>query len=391
MRSKIAVRYFNFIFSIIILQLIISTFLANVVISKDMEIIITDLSGNEITEIKEENYFKVSVIDPELEESPFLENVLITFNNIPYTIDESGEKLLQAPIVDKDTSFIITAIKESYNSTLKEFIIINFPQLYINPLDGTIVDAGLKFSVKVIDDKGNSVSNALVAIDNFGEQVLTDKDGIAVLKAPENKEKINIIAQKDGYLEGIKTLEVNIIPSWWDSLFRNPNFIIVLAVILLIIIILFVNYRQKKSIFTRAKEISNEKSIKKYSQDKILSNNSDEGISQSNYYDRDAIRSYSKDNPKVEEIRISRPRIEKKVIPVSEKENTDDKDIRREEEINQEDKWFEGDNGLKYEVDRLTKDADEEELDKWFEGVDELKDKIHEKMKEKSKKLKEEK
>ena len=41
---------------------------------------------------------------------------------------------------------------------------------------------------------------------------------------------------------------------------------------------------------------------------------------------------------------------------------------------------------MRYEIDKLTGEVDEEGLDKWFEGVSDLKVKIDEKIKKKDKK-----
>ena len=41
---------------------------------------------------------------------------------------------------------------------------------------------------------------------------------------------------------------------------------------------------------------------------------------------------------------------------------------------------------MRYEIDKLTGEIDEEGVDKWFEGVDDIKKKIDEKMKKKKQK-----
>ena len=52
--------------------------------------------------------------------------------------------------------------------------------------------------------------------------------------------------------------------------------------------------------------------------------------------------------------------------------------------------WFEGTDHLRYEIDKLTGEIDEEGVDKWVEGVEGLQDKINERVKKKDKKKKDE-
>ena len=47
--------------------------------------------------------------------------------------------------------------------------------------------------------------------------------------------------------------------------------------------------------------------------------------------------------------------------------------------------WFIGHDELKYEIDKITGEIDEDGIDKWYEGKDNIKEKIKEKVKQKDK------
>ena len=97
------------------------------------------------------------------------------------------------------------------------------------------------------------------------------------------------------------------------------------------------------------------------------------------------------EDPKVEEIRISRPRKEKEVVDVETEDDETEKVINKKKLQQRDYDWFEGSDDVQYEIDKLTGEVDEEGLDKWYEGVDGLKEKIDEKVKKKDKKKNEEK
>ena len=69
---------------------------------------------------------------------------------------------------------------------------------------------------------------------------------------PEDKEIITIIAQKEGYNKGNVKIGVNLKRPWWQDFFGNPYFPLFVGAIILIFAIIFVNIKQKKSIFDRA-------------------------------------------------------------------------------------------------------------------------------------------
>lgn len=389
MRSKTSVRYISTFFLLLFLLFSITI----TVQGKELDIKITDLNDYDISQINEGNFFKISVLDPDSEEAtPFLYDVDIEFNSNFYKIDETLELTLTAPDVDEDTSILITATKEGYNSSNSSIIILNneteedLIKLIITPEKYT-VDAGEKFSVLIKDEDGNPIAEAVVGIQSFGDLKITDDDGRAWLTAPENDETITIIAQKEGYSNGDIDILVNIQSPWYISIIGNPYFAIFIAIILLASVIIFVNYRQKKSVFNRAKELSNKKTMERYGNDE----NKDLLSEKENGYEnpstlKDNVRIKPDGDPKVEEIRISRPRKEKEIVDVEPDEDTTEKIIKKKEQQKRDYDWFEGTEDMRYEIDKLTGEVDEEGLDKWYEGVEGLKEKIDEKVKKKDKK-----
>lgn len=399
MRKKIhSTTRVNYISILILLFILL---LSNIAVGqgKQFEIIITNLSNEEIDEIYEGEHFKVSVMDPESEEpTPFLIDVEIEFNDELYQIDETRELILQAPDVDQDTNLVITASKDGYETNNKTITIFNNeseqPKLFIETEFDT-VDAGKKFrvTVKENDQNGKEVYGALVAIQSYGDindKIFTDDTGRAWLTAPEDKESITIIAQKDGYIDGEREIKVNIEPPWWIELVSSRYFPIIIAVIFLLLAIIYVNQRQKKSIYARAKEISNEKNIKKQdTNDKTSSPSADENrkkLDEHHSSIEETVRTQQQKDAKVEEIRISKTRKEKEIIPVKSEEDHTEKVISRKKIQKKDYDWFEGTDDIRYEIDKLTGKVDEKGIDKWYEGVESLRDKIDEKVKKKDKK-----
>ena len=388
MRSAIRIKTIT-IFCLLV-YFILNTFTC---IAQD-NVLIIDITNNDdysIEEIEENKPFSISVYT--YNETSILElltNVNIEFNNEIYTINESGKLIINSSYVNDDTFFTIIAAKEGYvtsNATLK-VLNIETKKLEIVPLDRWTINAGEKFSIKVTDDQGNPVSGALVAIENFGDKKTTGDEGRVWLTAPENTEKIRIIAQKDGYEQDVISIEINNPPPWWIEFIKSPYFLISIASILLISAIVFVTLKQKKSVYQRAKEISDEKTLKKYGLETKNKQSFDEKHGELGEEStlKKNVRIQSVQDPKVEEIRISRPRKEKEVIPVETEEDKMENVINRKKNQTHDYDWFEGTDDIRYEIDKLTGEVDEEGADKWFEGVDNLKEKIDEKVKKKDKK-----
>ncbi|MEA3457963.1 MAG: hypothetical protein U9R21_04715 [Candidatus Thermoplasmatota archaeon] len=354
-------------------------------------------------EVYESENFSVSVYDPNLENvSPYLINVLIEFNGEQYNItenDENREITLAAPQISKDAIFTITASKTGYNSAITNISVIrretqNESQLVITP-DGFIytIDANKQFSVRVTNKKtGNPIPGATVGIQSYtgkGSVDKTDDNGRACLIAPEDCSEIFLIAQKEGYAdaEEIK-IWVNVDPGLIERTLQNPYASIAIAVIVLIFAIMFVNFRQKRSIEPREKPSDSPKQFLTNStrhKKAILFKPSKQPKKTANQHGPEK-KDYAKSRQgaKVEEIRISRSRKDRETSFVSdeEKRNT----ISRKSGKKTSHDWFEGTDDIRYEIDKMTGEIDEEGKDKWFEGTDNIRAKIDEKLKKKDKK-----
>jgi len=261
--------------------------------------------------------------------------------------------------------------------------------------DERVVKVDEEFTVRVVNETGKPVEDATVYIADTNLPVSpTNDDGYAILLAPSESGNYVIVAEKDGYKD---TVEIKVVssPGFWES----PFFPIIVATICLISAIVYVNLRQKKDVYNRTKEISKEKLMKmQETTGKIASSRYGkkketkvEAKFETKSYELKPVRSKITKDAKVEEIRISRPRKQKEVIPVDAKKDETEKVISEKRMKRRDYDWFEGTDDVRYEIDKLTGEIDEEGIDKWFEGVDDLRNKIDERMKKKDKKKKEEK
>jgi len=381
MRSKHSVKY------ICIIIIFLFTIFSNISIAQENElnIYITDEDSNEISEIVELEKFIISIYT--VNDSigiQWLIDVDIEFDGTHYTIDNDAEIELQAPKVDSDRIFKIIANKDLYNSSEKNITILENISKKLVISSDDVVEGGKYFTVYVEDEDNNPIEGAIIGLqNNWDQKEETNNEGKAFLKAPEDQETIKIIAQKDPFISDSKIIRVNIPQAWWKTLINSWYFPILIATIVLILIIIFVNHQQKKSIYHRSKEITDKQKQKKYEEinlDKIKSKEQED-----EYYNTKPIRSKKQKDSKVEEIRISRPRKDKEIIPVKEQDETEKVIERKKNKKNNFD-WFEGTEDVRYEIDKLTGEIDEEGVDKWFEGVDGLKEKISEKVKKKDNK-----
>jgi hypothetical protein len=366
---------------ILLVLLLCNIFIISSPVAAQGEQLIIDV----VDEVYENEDFFVSVYIINNSGIPtFLIDVELVFNGDPYYITDqgSGVATIQAPQVDEDTAYTITASKDGYASNQTTITVLNKLQLYVTPDEHTI-EANKLFSVTVTDENENPIADATVAIqDVFGDGAIatTNSEGRAWLVAPEVGGEITVMAQKDGYVEGTTPLMVNIGPGFWESLLQSPYTPIFIAIIILIFAIVFVNLRQKESIDTRAREISKEQALKRYgAHGKIVSLPFSEKTGK-------PVNQYGPRGPKIEEIRISRPRKDKKIVFVESEKEEVRKVIPRKPKRKYDYDWFEGTDGIRYEIDRITGEIDEEGLDKWFEGIDDIRAKIDEKLKKKDKK-----
>jgi len=290
-------------------------------------------------------------------------------------------------------------LKKSYNLKLLFLFIVIFIILQTSPVlsaqeeenylivisENNVVDAKEIFSVVVKDKDENPVEDATVYIQSvYASTESTNKDGRVWLNAPGDRTEIKIIAQKEGYLEGSTTIKVNMPLSLWE-LIQSQDALIVIAIILLISAILFVNLRRKKSINIRAKEISNEQNLIRHGGHGTILSDTSDSESKTRSQLGENLFFEGKRGPKVEEIRISRPRKDKDVVSVEaeEKDNKNVVDRKIRKRYNYD--WFEGTDNIRYEIDKITGEIDEKGKDKWFEGIDDVRAKIDEKLKKKDK------
>ena len=374
---------------LIFLLILISLF--NTSFAKQIDIKIEDLEENQISEILEGQSFKVSVYDINNIYSPYLIDYTIRFNNKIYEITdetENRELVLNAPMVDNNKNFIITATNgTNFNSqtiTVKDF------KIYIESMSGKIIDEGKMFSIKITDGI-NPIENVDVRIQNVQNSDksddITDKDGIAILKAPKNKDEITIYADYNNEKSFIK-LTIQQEPTFFENLINNNLTPLLIALIILFLMIIYVHLKQKKPIYTKNQIETDE--IKKEINpvlDKKENKKFDFENNSSTLEDK-IVRVNSDKDTKVEEIRISRPKKEKKVVPIDTNEDKTNKILlEKKDQLNKNyQDWFAGKDDIKYEINKLTGEIDEDGLDKWFEGVDNLKEKINEKVKKEKKK-----
>jgi len=368
-------------------------FTTNCTSQGDVSIYVTDLDDEPINQITEGNYFKVKVYDPESQPNEFLINVSIEFNDGVYLIDDltpNHEITLFAPEIGADRDFVIRAFKDGLVGE-KTITVLDKPELIVTPQE-LIIDADNDFYVIVTDDKSDEpVVDATVYISNiYDQQDTTNENGIVYLHAPKNRDEIKVFAQKEGYETGYVDIRINTPKTFIDYFVENEYFIFFIAFIILIIVVTFVHFRQKKSIYARTKEITKEKQMEKYGTDNnqdTSSNKADSILNQSS--SMDAVRVKSKPDSKVEEIRISRRRKEKEVVPIESKEDKMEKIISKRAQRKNQD-WFKGTDDVRYEIDKITGEIDEKGKDKWFEGIDDIREKIDEKVKKDKKKDKKE-
>ncbi len=373
------------IFNILVLILLISSTNINALADlPSIQILI------EPEEVNENAYFEVSAyIITESEEIEFLTDVNITFNGITYLITEESDNYevkIKAPSVETDETFDIYATKQKYKTNSTKITVKNIKQSLKIELQDYIIPAGEPFCVTVYENNknGNTVEGVKVYIYSYGEIETTDKYGRAYFYAPKDREEITIKAYKLGYTNGTETIKIKLQESIISQIIHNKIFIIFLSTIFLIFVIIFVHYRQKKNIYIHAKEISNQKTLEKYT---LESDDSyDKDLFESKNSIGPSIRVNQNPDSKVEEIRISRLNKEKEIVDIK-THNKNNNDIINKKRIqHHNDDWFEGIDEIRYKIDKLTGEVDEDGKDKWFEGVDNYRKKIDEKINKKNKK-----
>ncbi|MBN2603820.1 MAG: carboxypeptidase regulatory-like domain-containing protein [Candidatus Thermoplasmatota archaeon] len=344
--------------------------------SDQLVIEITNDSYEPIEELYEQENFIVSVYVLEEGGIPsYLTGVTIQFDENNYQIPygaEDPEVIIIAPEVTQDTDYIIQASKNDYNSDSTILTVLDKIQLVIIA-DSYTVEAGKQFSVLVTDKSGQEISDVtvgIVSVAGQGSIGTTNENGRVWLTAPQDRNEINIIAQKQGYKDAIPiTLGVNKNPGFIDTLIQNQYFPLLLAFFFLGAAILYVNYRHRRS-----HPLFQKMDSKKDDIFNTRKNKTDEKLNSSDF----------DPGPKIEEIRITRNKDDKNIVSLSQQKEIKENHLSKKQKMRKyQDEWFEGTNDIRYEIDRITKQIDDKGKDNWFHGTDDIRKKIDMKIRNK--------
>lgn len=346
--------------------------------------------------------FTVSVYDPKIvDETPYLTDVTIIFQNESYEITDdlpNRELVLSAPPVQYPTSFIINAIKNSYNTTNTSVTIIPVSSspahLVITLIDDNTIESDELFTLKITDEYNIPIQNATVSIQNVQNDHsdgLTNETGFITLQAP-NQQEITILAQKDNYQDDALTLWIETKQDTTTALLSHPMVPVFIAFCILIASIIFVTLKNKKSLNKkRMKKPNNIKSEKFIVQSKkTLTNHSNFDKSQKLKplpFSQKTLRTSS---PKIEEINITKPKSEQKTMRIQSNNKTENNVLQRKSgQQHSEHQWFTSQDSVESQVDEiLSKKDSKTKKNDWFEGTDSLRDVIDITIKQKQKKKK---
>jgi hypothetical protein len=136
-------------------------------------------------------------------------------------------------------------------------------------------------------------------------------------------------------------------------------------------------------VYNRAKEITDQKVVEKYGPELDESLQSRTKRHELKDFSDPSLHVSPSEDSKVEEIRISRPQKAKNTVEVkSEEDAANEASDKKSRDLKDSD-WYKGADEIKYEIDKITGEIDEEGMDKWFEGVDGIKKKIDKRIKKK--------
>ncbi|UCF12427.1 MAG: hypothetical protein JSW06_10390 [Thermoplasmatales archaeon] len=214
-----------------------------------------------------------------------------------------------------------------------------------------------------------------------GDSDTTGSNGIAYLTAPDVTDdvEININAFKGGYFVGSTTIRAENVP---ESIFMDSLTPIIAAVLVLMFAILFVRFRKELPKPTiEIKADSPEKSIKNKKEN--ITNKTNQIKTPSDAKAKEKLP-LSEKEPRVEEIRIQRSEKKKEIKYVVEEETEKVISNHKKDEY----EWFKGKDHMKYKINELTGEIEEQMEDKWFEGVYDIKSQVDKKLKKSSKKNK---
>ena len=286
---------------------------------------------------------------------------------------------VDAPKFEEYPEFIITAFKNGCISVEKEMEVLK-GELSLTTDRGTVKEKE-SFSVTICDQNSNKIEGCVVYLEGFeSESANTGLNGIAYLSAPdvEDNTELNICVFKGGYLSTTTTIRVE---SESLSIIDDGFYPIIASLLVVIFSILFVRVRKgftkrknksKLPTFKTTDEIKIERRFNVASDFKPRPHNSTKKINETP-------PSVNR-GPWVEEIRIRQPDKQRETKLVEEK--------KEEQQINKkrECEWFKGKEYMKYKIDELTGEIDDQKDGKWFEGIDLIKSKVDKKLRDSCKK-----
>ena len=287
---------------------------------------------------------------------------------------------IETPDFEEYPEFVITALKDGYISAEQEIKVLK-GELSVTTDRGTVKEKE-SFCVIVWDQNSNRVEGSTIYLDvdgSEGDSDTTGSNGIAYLTAPDVTDdvKININAFKGGYFVGSTTIRAENVP---ESIFMDSLTPIIAAVLVLMFAILFVRFRKELPKPTiELKADSPEKSMKNKKEN--ITNKTNQIKTPSDVKPKEKLPLSEKES-RVEEIRIQRPEKKKEIKYVVEEEAEKVISNHKKDEY----EWFKGKDHMKYKINELTGEMEEQMEDKWFEGVYDIKSQVDKKLKKSSKK-----
>lgn len=346
--------------------------------------------------------FTVSVYDPTImDDTPYLTDVTIIFQNESYVITDdlpNRELVLSAPLVQYPTSFIIHAMKNSYNTTNTSVTIIPVSSspahLFITLIDDNAIEADELFTLKITDEYNTPIQNATVSIQNVQNKHsdgLTNETGFITLQAP-NQQEITILAQKDKYQDDTLTLWIETKQGTTTALLSHPMVPVFIAFCILMASIIFVTLRNKKS--KNKKRIKKSNNIKPERSAVQSENTSTTSLNSDKCQKSKALLTSQKilhnTSPKIEEINITKPKPEQKTMHIQSKNRTENNVLQQKsDQQHSKYQWFTTQDSVESQVDEiLSKKDSKTKKNDWFEGTDSLRDVIDITIRQKQKKKK---
>lgn len=334
----------------------------------------------------------VSVYDPTLTNTtPYLSNVHIIFENTSYNITDehpNRELELTAPRVYIPTTFVIEAYKDSYNATNKTITILpteSESDYLIIILISDTIRAHQPFTLRVTDRYNRPIEQATVSIQGIqatGSDGTTNKTGFITLFAP-NEQQISILAQKQGFQEATISVVIDIEQDYTTTLLSHPLLPVFFAFLVLIGSIIFVfiknkRTKKKKSALIKPTDRTQKKSSLEKNVKKTMKNEEQKQSLTPQQH-------HSAPSTKIEEINITKPRPEQKMIAITSEESSEGK--KRTNEFSLTYKWHSSKDSVESQVDELlSKKKTTPRHDEWFEGTTTVRDTIDKKNNQKKKK-----